>query len=361
MKNTSFLPVSYLIIICSIFSLHAKLTLAYAEPTPILDCLCAVSGRVTDAVSKKGIGNATIGSFEGHLCYTNTSGYYTWDNGIIPCNFGGTYDLTASAAGYLSLTQSIYVEPCIERTLDIELQPITTPAPTVTPWLITEDATNITSSSATLNAIVPLVVGYIFFEYGTASGSYTKSVNATREGTSDKVSANISGLSQATTYYDRIVAVTKPVPTVSTGYTYGNEESFTTLAVTPTPVCEADSVEASPKTLKLERGGSDDVTVTVTGSKGCTAAGEMVTAKIQSGKKRISISPQSMDAGAKGEAVFTITAIKKTGNARVKFETASGLKTTVTVKVRNFKNGGREWRKKGNPELVDIYGFIDNR
>lgn len=27
--------------------------------------------------------------------------------------------------------------------------------------------------------------------------------------------------------------------------------------------------------------------------------------------------------------------------------------------VGNFKNGGREWRQKGNPELVDVYDFID--
>ena len=178
----------------------------------------------------------------------------------------------------------------------------------------------------------------MFFEYGTTSGSYSNSVGAVREDSSEKVSARISGLSAATTYYDRIVVVTKPVPTISTGYTYGNEESFTTLSatptVTPTPVCEAESIEASPKTLKLSREESGNVTVTVTGSEGCPVVGETVAAKIKSGKKRISVLPQSADTDVNGQVIFTITTTKKTGNAKVKFEVASGLKTTVTVKVR---------------------------
>ncbi|GAN31743.1 hypothetical protein BROSI_A0247 [Candidatus Brocadia sinica JPN1] len=32
--------------------------------------------------------------------------------------------------------------------------------------------------------------------------------------------------------------------------------------------------------------------------------------------------------------MFTITVTKKSGNAKVKFKTAGGLKTTVIVKVR---------------------------
>lgn len=155
---------------------------------------------------------------------------------------------------------------------------------------------------------------------------------------SDKVSANISGLTPATTYYDRVVIEEKGVPPDSPHFTYGNEKSFTTLAVaptvTPTPECEIESVEASPKVLKLHKEESGNITVAVTCTDGSTVVGEMVTAKINSGKKRISISPQNANTNASGEAIFTITATKKTGNAKVKFEVANGLKTTVTVKVR---------------------------
>ena len=309
------------------------------SPFPTPDCNCTIPGRVIDAITKKGIKNAWISGTSSYIATTDADGYYSWyddDESRLELCCGGAYTLTASADSYKSLSQLIDIEPCIPRTLNFELQPITTPTPIVTPapWLITEDATNITSSSATLNATVPIVVGYIYFEYGTASGSYTSSVDAVREDTSDKVSANISGLSPSTTYYDRVVVFEKPPG----GYTYGDEKSFTTLAATPTgtptPVCEAEAIEAFPKTLKLRKEESGVVTVTVAGSEGCPVVGETVTAKIKSGKKRISVTPLSQNTDASGEAIFTIAATKKAGNARVKFETASGLKTTVTVRVR---------------------------
>lgn len=221
---------------------------------------------------------------------------------------------------------------------------IATPSVTPTPQsVITREATDITSNSATLNAIVPfgMTAVSIYFEYGTTStsGAYTLFlVDAERDGVSDNVSARITGLAAATTYYDRIVAVTKPVPPFNNGYTYGNEESFTTLSatptVTPTPVCKAESIDASLKTLKLKREESGNVTITVTCADGSPAVSELVETKIKSGKRCISISPQSAETNVDGQAIFTITATKKTGNAKVKFETANGLKTTVTVKVK---------------------------
>lgn len=218
---------------------------------------------------------------------------------------------------------------------------IATPSVTPTPQsVITREATDITSNSATLNAIVPfgMTAVSIYFEYGTTSGAYTDSVDAERDGMSDNVSAQITGLLAATTYYDRIVAVTKPVPPFNNGYTYGNEESFTTSpatpTVTPTPICKAESIDASLKTLKLKREESGNVTITVTCTDGSPSVSELVEAKIKSGKRCISISPQSAETNVDGLAIFTITATKKNGNAKVKFEAADGLKTTVAVKVK---------------------------
>lgn len=97
--------------------------------TPVPDCLCSVSGKVTDAVSKQGIVNAAIRSYEGSTSYTNKSGYYVWDNGMVPCTSGGIYDFTASADGYEPLTQYIDVQPCVEGVLNFKLQPTGTPTP----------------------------------------------------------------------------------------------------------------------------------------------------------------------------------------------------------------------------------------
>ncbi|MDG6006614.1 MAG: hypothetical protein E3K29_12385 [Candidatus Brocadia sp.] len=92
-------------------------------------------------------------------------------------------------------------------------------------------------------------------------------------------------------------------------------------------------IKASPKTLKLKTKKSNDVTVTMTGSKDLPVVGETVTAKIlKSGTKHISVSPQSSDTDTNGQAVFTITSTNKTGDAKVRFEAAS-VGTTVKVRV----------------------------
>lgn len=97
-------------------------------------------------------------------------------------------------------------------------------------------------------------------------------------------------------------------------------------------ICKATDIKASPKTLTLKTKVGADVTVTVTGSEGCPVVGETVTATIKLGKKHISVSPQSADTDANGQARFTITATNKTGNAKVRFE-ADNVKTTVKVRV----------------------------
>ncbi|MCF6156263.1 MAG: hypothetical protein E3K36_13700 [Candidatus Brocadia sp.] len=314
------------------------------SPHPTNNCSCIIPGKVIDALTKKGIKGAMITEASAGLgiSFTNADGSYLWfDPEEVWC-CGGAYTLTASADGYKSLSQLIDIEPCIPRTLDFELQPISaTPTPIVSPTelpdVITDDATNVTSSSATLHGRILkyVTIGAKWFEYCTVSGALDRTVATYGSGESetyDMVSADINGLSPVTTYYYRIVGQYKD------HNTYGDEKSFITLAatpaVTPTPLCEAESIEAFPKMLKLRREESGDVTVAVAGSEGCPVVGETVTAKIKTGKRRISVTPLSQNTDASGEAIFTITATKKTGNARVKFEAASGLKTTVTVKVR---------------------------
>ncbi len=215
----------------------------------------------------------------------------------------------------------------------------TTPMPTATPLptptlpreTATGDATDITSSSATLNAIVPLGITavLIYFEYGTTSGVYTNSIDADRDGMSDRMSAKISSLTPVTTYYYRIVTVTKGVPPASIKYNYGDEKSFTTLAV-----CEVVSVVVFPKKMTLEREGKGTVTVTLAGKDDCSPVNKMVVATVnKAGGKRISVTPTSQEANEKGKAKFSITTKNTPGNAKVTFQ-VDGLEKSLTVKVR---------------------------
>src|SRR4030067_1420643 len=110
----------------------------------------------------------------------------------------------------------------------------------------TDEATNITSYSATLNGTIsgsePIRFG--FFRYGTASGevSYTDSVDAEGDG---QVLAIIYNLIPETTYYYNLYAVTKLSPEVIAG----NEISFTTLAATPTATPTVTPVLQSPTVI----------------------------------------------------------------------------------------------------------------
>ena len=101
----------------------------------------------------------------------------------------------------------------------------------------TGEATNITSSSATLNGTISSGRSpSIWFEYGTISGSYdmsTRSVSVVPLGSSEAISIDICGLLLTTTYYYRI-AKYDIIPNFYTNNVYGREESFTTLELSST-------------------------------------------------------------------------------------------------------------------------------
>jgi N-acetylneuraminic acid mutarotase len=102
----------------------------------------------------------------------------------------------------------------------------TTLSATGPPVVTTNPATNVTSSSATLNGTVDPhgLTTTVYFQYGTTTsyGHVTASQSKTGN-TYQAVAANISGLSASTTYHFRIVA------TNSAGTVYGSDKTFTTL------------------------------------------------------------------------------------------------------------------------------------
>ena len=154
---------------------------------------------------------------------------------------------------YLFLTIHTIVILCLNWTFS----PIRVLAQGLSPPVVeTGEATDVTSSSATLNGTSSSQrVPNAWFAYGTASGSYDNSVSATVTfGVSKNVwKSSINGLSPATIYYYRIAA-NDSYPGYTTDTAYGSEKSFTTLAVTPTvraTVTMTPTVVLTPRTTPL--------------------------------------------------------------------------------------------------------------
>jgi hypothetical protein len=102
---------------------------------------------------------------------------------------------------------------------------VTTLSPTGFPVVITNPATNVTNSSATLKATVNPhgLSTSVYFQYGRTTSYGSRTPNQTKTGnTYQTVGANISGLSAGTTYHFRIVG------TNAVGTRYGADRTFTT-------------------------------------------------------------------------------------------------------------------------------------
>jgi hypothetical protein len=101
----------------------------------------------------------------------------------------------------------------------------TTLSATGPPVAITNPATNVASSSATLNGSVDPhgLTTTVHFQYGTTISYGHTTANQTKTGNAyQNVAANISGLSATTTYHFRIVA------TNTAGTRYGGDRTFRT-------------------------------------------------------------------------------------------------------------------------------------
>ena len=101
----------------------------------------------------------------------------------------------------------------------------TTLSATGPPVIITNSATNVTSSSATLNGTVDPhgLTTTVYFQYGTTTSYGHITPNQSKTGnTYQNVMANVSGLAASTTYHFRIVA------TNTAGTRYGGDRTFIT-------------------------------------------------------------------------------------------------------------------------------------
>ena len=101
----------------------------------------------------------------------------------------------------------------------------TTLSATGAPVVTTNPATNVTSSSTTLNGSLDPhgLTTNVYFQYGTTTGyGHATPMRSQTGNTFRNISANISGLSAHTTYHFRIVA------TNSGGTRFGGDRTFTT-------------------------------------------------------------------------------------------------------------------------------------
>jgi hypothetical protein len=100
----------------------------------------------------------------------------------------------------------------------------TTLSATGPPVVITNPATSVTTSSATLNGSLDPhgLTTSVYFQYGTTTSYGHTTATQTKTGnTYRNISANISGLTASTTYHFRIVA------TNSAGTRHGSDRTFT--------------------------------------------------------------------------------------------------------------------------------------
>lgn len=115
-------------------------------------------------------------------------------------------------------------------------------------------------------------------------------------------------------------------------YIYTTTAQINIVAPTPTE-CETESMSASPSTVELNREESVQVVVTLIPADGCLPEeGGIVKAKVnKTGKKRITVSPQSATTNANGEATFTITAKNKGGQCKGSIQ--------ISRRFKNDRNG----------------------
>ncbi len=225
--------------------------------------------------------------------------------------------------------------PTPAPTPDLTPPPTSTPTPTTQVPIVTtgEANTNDELYSLTLNGTVNAngLPTTAWFEYGENSGSYTNiSSTQTVDGTNDTAVGIKISASEGTPYYYRIVAQN------SAGTSYGNE-MYIIVPIDTWWWMATKSIEVSPTTLILKKSQSKNVVVTITWGYGWSLGDETVEAEITTGKRRISISPESTNTNSNGQATFTITA-KKVGNAKITFKAKRGnygtLETTCIVRIK---------------------------
>jgi hypothetical protein len=203
------------------------------------------------------------------------------------------------------------------------------------------DASTITADTFIVNNSSSDISGTV--SYGDKKATFTPSANldfnTIYTATITTVAMDLAGNSIASAYTWSFTTESAPITPTPTPTSTPTPTPTSTLAPTPTPpatptpgVCNAGLITVSPRKLKLKKKERDDVVVTLNGEGDCPVEGETVKARITNGKRFITVSPASAITNDEGQAEFTITALKKTGDAKVKLQSGN-VKTILKVKV----------------------------
>src|SRR3990167_7405653 len=192
-------------------------------------------------------------------------------------------------------------------------------------------------------------------DFPTTSGAYDTSFNNSGYGYYDvfvsmldsDLSASITPTPTTTSTATPTVTATPtatltPTPTATATLTPTPTDTPTPTATatktptatsTPTPIIcdEATDIEAEPELMILKVNKSNTVIVTVTGENGCFVEGDTVRTKVYN-PEIVRVRPIRQVTDENGEAVFTIKAKDKAGNALVIFRDR-GMISQVAVKV----------------------------
>ena len=244
------------------FTTLAKPTVSTAAASAITSTTATLNGNITSD------GGAEI-TERGFVYATSNTDLIIGTTGVTNVTVSGTTGTFNSAITGLTAGTTYYYRAYATNSVNTtygDEQSFTTLA--VAPTASTTAATGITSTTATLNGHITSDGGATItergFVYATSNTDLiigtTGVTNVTVSGTTGTFNSAITGLTAGTTYYYRAYA------TNSVNTTYGDEQSFTTLAVAPTAsTTAATGITSTTATLNGHITSDGGATITARG------------------------------------------------------------------------------------------------
>ena len=210
---------------CSVYSNTVQVTTLSPTGPPVVitnraTYIASYSARLQGTVDPHGVTTTVYFQYGTTLSYGLTT--------AIQSKTGNTYQNVVATIGGLTASTTYHFRIVATNSNGTRYgadRTFTTLSATGPPVAITNPATNVTSSSATLNGSVDPhgLTTTVHFQYGTTTSYGHTTANQTKTGNAyQNVAANISGLSASTIYHFRIIA------TNSAGTRYGSDRTFTT-------------------------------------------------------------------------------------------------------------------------------------